>query len=586
MDASSRTDLKSAEQLKAFTAEKQLSYIRAVVIVFSTLIFLLFDTPGVKKELAYVLICLIWPYGAYVLIFKPYEKYPVFLASWFTYASDCVFTTLWIYATGGFYSPFHVIYLISIIAVSFRFELRITVGTAALYSAFYFALILYMGQLSGNESYIIVRTGFIFIIGFLTNMITKETLHQTEEKLVMQRLADEALEHQKKLAKSEETLRELNEKLLLRNNVFKHAEENSLTGSYAWDITSGKLQYSDNLYRILGCEPGEFEPSFEKYLDFIHPDDREQSIKIGEETLRTKTFKTTTNRIITKDNVLKYLRVTGKFTEEPGHTLMIGTLQDITNDVLMNETLQAKNAELERSNSELSSFNYIASHDLQEPVRKIHTFSNLILQRDGDSLTQSTKDYITRIGSSANRMQRLIEAFLNYSRMGSAEIVFEKTDLNMVIAEVKNNLQELLAEKKATLESAYLPTINAVPFQMQQLFENLFTNAIKYSKENVPPVIKVTSERVTGKDVEGIESSSRAQYWKITVSDNGIGFEQQYAEKIFEVFQRLHAKDQYAGTGIGLAICKKIVQAHKGSIKAKSKPGEGAAFTIYIPVRL
>ncbi|MBI2721256.1 MAG: PAS domain-containing protein [Bacteroidetes bacterium] len=576
-------DLKEAARQKTFTAEKQISYVRMIVILFGTVTFFFLNHPHVHTPLAHFLLILIWLYGLYIPIFKPYKKYSIFLASWFTYLSDSIFATLWIYATGGFYSPYHVMFYISIIAVAFRFDLKTTFFTSALYTLCYFILLWQLNQLADNETEATVRTGFIFIIGFMTYLITQETLNQTQQKIAIEQMAEEVKENYTQLSSSQAQLTLVNQKLILRNAIFNHAEENALIGSYAWYLASNKLEYSDNLYKLLGCEVDEFEPSFEKYMTFVHPDDRATMLTNWEEYLRSKKIKNSRYRIYTKSGKLKYLHSSGKITGPENDTLVIGTVQDITSDVEMHELIHQKNKELEKSNTELASFNYIASHDLQEPVRKIHTFSKLILEKDTD-LNDKTRGYLSRISSSAIRMQNLIVAFLNYSRVENTPLAFEKTDMNVLMDEVIANLSDLMEEKNAVIKKTQLPVVMLLPFQIQQLFINLISNSIKYSKPDVSPVIKISCAEIPGSQIEQEGVNANINYWKINVEDNGIGFDQKYADKIFEVFQRLHNKDEYAGTGIGLAICKKIVNSHKGFITATGSYANGATFSIYLPV--
>lgn len=246
------------------------------------------------------------------------------------------------------------------------------------------------------------------------------------------------------------------------------------------------------------------------------------------------------------------------------------------------QELKTKNIELENANTELASFNYIASHDLQEPLRKIQGFSKRIINEE-ENLSDTSKDYFKRINAAAHRMQNLITSILSYSRTNNAEKVFEETNLNQVLNEVKGVLQESIQEKNALIESYKLPTIHAIPIQMHQLFLNLISNSLKYSKQDVAPLIKISAEKVTGNEIAGLVNEN-GSFWKIEVSDNGIGFEQQYENKIFEVFQRLHGKKEYEGTGIGLSICKKIVHVHHGTISALGNPGVGSTFTFYLPV--
>ncbi len=263
---------------------------------------------------------------------------------------------------------------------------------------------------------------------------------------------------------------------------------------------------------------------------------------------------------------------------------VLSITRNISDLVNTTETLERKNEELEQSNQELASFSYIASHDLQEPLRKIQGFAGRIMDKQGDQFSLVTKDYFNRIVSAAGRMQSLIDSLLNFSRTNTADLTFESTDLNMIMEDVKNNLKETIEEKKAVIEFSPLPVLHVVAVQFHQLFLNLLSNALKYSKAHITPHIKIRVDIVNGEGLEKSGGHAEKNYWKISMEDNGIGFEQQYEHKIFELFQRLHGKIEYSGTGIGLAICKKIVQKHNGFMTAQGQPGIGSVFSIYLPL--
>lgn len=260
--------------------------------------------------------------------------------------------------------------------------------------------------------------------------------------------------------------------------------------------------------------------------------------------------------------------------------------QTIRNEELLlelNNTLISKNTELERSNTELASFNHVASHDLQEPLRKIQTFISRIQVEEGGVISAKDHDYLKRIRSSANRMQELIDDLLAFSRTNKSDRRFEPVDLNATLTAVKKELSQAFEETGAKLTHGPLPALKGIPFQFQQLFTNLIGNAIKYSRPDVVPHIHIHADTVISDNVPFLNGEA-SEYHRITVSDNGIGFEQQYAEQIFELFQRLHGKSDYSGTGIGLTICKRIVENHDGVIRASGELGEGAKFEIYLPV--
>lgn len=264
--------------------------------------------------------------------------------------------------------------------------------------------------------------------------------------------------------------------------------------------------------------------------------------------------------------------------------------------IVANKELQYQNNEKEKraaelliANKELEAFNYISSHDLQEPLRKIQTFSSRILEREKSVLSDIGKQDFKRIQSAAHRMQTLIEDLLSYSHTNISENKFEPTDLNKILAQVKDDLNETIWEKRAIIETDGLCTVNVIPFQFRQLMVNLINNALKFAIYNKPPHIILNATKQMGHQLQSECKDLPAglfpdkEYCHISVTDNGIGFEPQYKEQIFGVFKRLHSKEAYEGTGIGLAIVKKIVENHNGFITATGELNKGARFDIYLP---
>lgn len=248
------------------------------------------------------------------------------------------------------------------------------------------------------------------------------------------------------------------------------------------------------------------------------------------------------------------------------------------------KALQEKNLELENINNQLSSFAYIASHDLQEPLRKIQLFSNRFLEVDGDKVSEKGKQLQQAIYAASERMRKFIQDLLAYSRSINTQGDFEPVDLNMLLNEVMNDLEVKIEEKRAFLENRGLPRVNVIRFQFHQLLANLLNNALKFSKHDVVPHIVLRSEIVHGADAPGALAIPGRHYHHIVISDNGIGFDPESSDKIFEPFRRLHAPTQFEGTGIGLAICKKFAENHQGFIKAEGRINEGATFHIYLPI--
>ncbi|WP_348822313.1 sensor histidine kinase [Flavobacterium aestuarii] len=239
--------------------------------------------------------------------------------------------------------------------------------------------------------------------------------------------------------------------------------------------------------------------------------------------------------------------------------------------------------ELKKKNTELDAFTYISSHDLQEPLRKIQTFTNLILSNEYPNLSEDGKTKFDRILYATNRMRELINSLLTFSRATLTEKNFVSTSLEKIINDVKEALHENLGEKQAVIITDFHDNVKIIPFQFVQLMENLIHNAIKFSQPDVPLKITIKSRVVNGQELQIENLSREISYCHISFADNGIGFEQQHNEKIFGVFQKLHSRDLYEGTGIGLAIVKKIVENHNGYIDAAGAPLKGAVFNIYIP---
>ncbi len=250
--------------------------------------------------------------------------------------------------------------------------------------------------------------------------------------------------------------------------------------------------------------------------------------------------------------------------------------RDLTERKLAEEKLRDYTERLERNNEELEQFAYVASHDLKEPLRKIITFGNMLETAAKDSMDERSKDYVVRMQNSASRMMNLIEDLLSFSRVNRPTEGFELVDLNAVVTRVLSDLEVTINTKHAKIQVGALPKVEGRKSQLGQLFQNLISNAVKFN-DKPEPLVSITSENQTD-PVTAVKTTT------INITDNGIGFENVYSNRIFEIFQRLHGKAEYPGTGIGLSICKKIVESHGGTIRATSELGEGAKFTIILPL--
>lgn len=376
-----------------------------------------------------------------------------------------------------------------------------------------------------------------------------------------------------------------NKEILLKNEVLILSEEIGNYGTWQWNITENTFKFSDNLYKIFGFDKNDIPESLDSFLPTIHSEDIEMVNDRINEMLQKKSFEPFTHRIYRNDDKsLRYVHINNKFLmDKNGNEFLLVLTADITETVSKAIELSEKNRTLEANNKELQAFNYVASHDLQEPLRKIQTFISRIEETELQNLSETGKVYLSRIQLASKRMRVLIDDLLQFSRTTRAENTFEKINLNDLLESSKHELAELICEKKAEITNNPFPELKVIPFQIQQLFTNLISNSIKYSKVSETPKIEIINSFVMAQTEELLSKEIEGKFLKIVVRDNGIGFSNEYANKIFELFSRLHNKDQYSGTGIGLAICKKIVENHKGYIFAQGFENKGAEFVIYLP---
>jgi signal transduction histidine kinase len=433
------------------------------------------------------------------------------------------------------------------------------------------------------------------LVRFITGVVSWITVFHVV-KLLPVALSLRSYEELEKEIKERELAEE---KLLMSNTQLKEAQEIAKMGHWQWAVTSNELTWSEGMYKVYGMKNSGDQINLSDFLNTVHPDDKlyvEQNIK---KALETKDFPQFSHRIVTPDGVIKTIHSKGEvLMDKDGNDIkMIGTAQDITDQYKAQQQLLNKSHELELSNSELQKFAYVASHDLQEPLRKIQTFSSL-LERESDAMVgEKSKMYIDKITNSAMRMQRLIDSILQFSSIKIGSENFETTDLNKIIEQVLSDMEIRIQESGTVVQVDKLPVIEAIPTQMEQLFQNLISNAIKFKHPDKVPFIKIHAQFIKAdelnKNAPGVNynaTNGSAYQWrkepliKISVQDNGIGFDNKYSDKIFEIFQRLHTTKTHEGTGIGLAICKKIVDTHHGNIKVSSKEGDGTTFIIILPV--
>ena len=376
----------------------------------------------------------------------------------------------------------------------------------------------------------------------------------------------------------------LNKELNFATQIADNAERVAGISHWKVNVSTGKYFYSDNFFRILGLDNIAQNIGPDYFSKYIHPEDIEEIMKIHNDSMKDFTATSFVYRIIRPNGEIRYINSTGDFTKNAkGELVKIGVSIDVTEEYTSKLALEEKNKSLVSINAELESFNQIVSHDLQEPLRKIQMFISRIQDTESATISEKGKDYFEKIRISANRMQNLMIDMVNYSRAVKDHKFFVKADMNAIINEVLLELSVNIEEKNAQIKIGNLPKVNMIEFQIRQLFVNLISNSLKYSKENVAPIIKISEGKITADEHFNDTLLTAKKYHKIIVSDNGIGFKQEFSEKIFQLFKRLETEIDYNGTGLGLAICKKIVENHNGFIKSEGIPGKGAKFTIYLP---
>ena len=388
----------------------------------------------------------------------------------------------------------------------------------------------------------------------------------------------------RQISKDLERLKIYNKKLLISSGLMAESESIGKFSTWQWDLETDKIDYSDNQFRLLGVLPNSFVPNKDSFMDFVHPDDQEAIAASMEGIINNKELPFIYYKIIQPNNEIRYFKSTGKLLiDQQGGKILLGINFDITDEHLLNIKLKERNNELEKSNKELASFNHVASHDLQEPLRKIQTFISRVSDADKAVMSDSAKEYILKIETSAKRMRVLIDDLLLFSKTNTTKKEFIKSDLNELLENAKSELAVIIDEKKGIIKADKLPKLHVIPYQIEQLFINLIGNSLKYSQPGIAPQININCEDILSNEYPELMDQPFMKFYKITFTDNGMGFDPQFKDNIFVLFQRLHSKTDYPGTGIGLAICKKIVENHKGYITADSKPGEGSVFTVFLP---
>ncbi|GAB2776186.1 hypothetical protein GCM10027275_19160 [Rhabdobacter roseus] len=369
--------------------------------------------------------------------------------------------------------------------------------------------------------------------------------------------------------------------------LLREAEKTMRFGSWTWDPETGEIGWSDGVYYMLGYDVDSFQGAITYQLlkSHLHPDDLEIVPNTVTEVLEQSTY-TFEARIITAEKEERYVMVRGQkvLDETKGRAIYMGNIFDITSLKLIQNELEGKVLDLNKSNADLEQFAYVASHDLQEPLRKIVSFGERLDSRSRGALNEEQALYLDRILNATRRMQEMIDNLLEFSRVARTKDGFVRTDLNTILKSVISDLEVTIQQKNAVVKMGDLPEIDAIPSQMSQLFMNLLSNSLKFTRREVRPIITIKAEALKPNEVGEQQGTLLGKsYIRILIEDNGIGFQNDQSSRIFTLFQRLRGRSEFEGAGIGLSVCKKVIENHQGSIEAYGIPEEGATFTILLP---
>ncbi|MEN6290890.1 MAG: ATP-binding protein, partial [Methanobacterium sp.] len=374
------------------------------------------------------------------------------------------------------------------------------------------------------------------------------------------------------------TERKKSEKKLKKSeNSLAKAQHMAHIGSWESNIQTGEVSWSDGLYSIFHVDPNTFAPDFNSFINFIHPDDWEYLKNIINQVTSKGISVDLDYRIVLADGSIRILNTKAEvtdFDENGNPCLILGTTQDITERKQMEEELQETIRKLKRSNEELQQFAYVSSHDLQEPLRTIASFTQLMERRYKGKLDEDADEFMGYIVDAAVRMKQQINDLLEYSHVSTAENEFKRVNTDSILDQAINNLKSSIDENNAKITREPLPDVIADSDQLRRVFQNIIGNSIKYRKPDESPKIHISAYK-----------DEKNREYIFSIQDNGIGIEKHYLDRIFRIFQRLHTMDEYEGTGVGLAVVKRIIDRHGGRIWVESELGKGSTFYFTIPIK-
>jgi len=551
---------------KIISAERNSSKIRLAVILVNVALFFIYKSPGTIPVLAYSLVVVVLLYGFYIALTKPFKAEKVKLVSALTYTGDVFFTTIWIYATGCWNSPFYIIYYVSIIAVAFRYNTRTVILTAGLYTLCYGALLLAVNQLYDHLPEALFRCAYIFICGYFCTMITRETYLQTQEKLKLKQLAEELKETEAELRKKSNALKGINDELevmveertmelQLTVNRFKQLIDSvpliAWTSDPEGNTTYRNIAFNDFVGDIA------LDNDIEK---FIHPDDTKKVLELWGKVQGSGEPMELEYRWKRHDGTYVWMlaRVICIRNEKNEIILWLGTATDINEQ---KKLLEQKDQ-----------FIGVASHELKTPLTSVKAYAQLVDHALSADEYEGAKIFIKKTYLYIGRMEQLIKDLLDVSRIQAGKMSYHMSEFEFTefAREAINDIKQLNPGYNIQLRYSAPVTAYGDKQRIEQVFDNLVSNAIKYSKNE--------------KDIE-VSVLKEYKSLHVIVKDKGPGIPKENVGRIFDRFYRVNEDTPVSGLGLGLFIVKEIITRHDGEIWVESEPGKGTAIHFTLPYK-
>lgn len=532
-------------------SEDAVAPVRFFVIFFNSLLFVtVVQGPDPIVWLASLVIGISLVYSTWIWALKPYNRYGFLESSTFVTATDALLITLFLTATGGFASPFFPLWYVSVFALSVRFGAWETLAGATVYTFLYAGITAAMDGLMANLPLLVLRSGYIYLAAMLGFFLSGVTYQTVTEKQHYQGLS----------ARLQETTHELSHALSRQEATLDATADGILVVDNDMNVTASNTRFQEmwNIPDALLAK-GEDKALIQHVLDQL--DDPDAFLARVQELYDTPEEESV-DEIRFKDGRIfeRYSRPQCLDGETVGR---VWSFRDVTQES------QARR-ETERANEELRRFASVAGHDLKEPARMVQSYVNLFLSRYEDETDEEGKELLQYAQEGAQGMQDLVQGLLRYARLDTKDHDPEPVDTNEVLDQVLRSLSVQIEDTDATIHRQHLPTVEADKAQLRQVFQNLVSNALKFARPEAPPRVSITAEQ------EG-------SHWRFHVEDNGIGIDPNEMDTLFEIFQQGKAGYEKGGEGLGLAICKKIIDRHGGQISVDSKPGKGSTFSFTLP---